>query len=345
MKATNRTDVFRHCICAIMVVGGISMLLGYAMAGPIVQSTTEETRRTTQDPAAAFPVFPWTSEPSSTEDKKETRTGSSSTTTAPPSQTQSSTGSQPAPSYVQPSPQNLPLPPTYAPGSPSGSSVDPYGEMPMPPTAYGLYDSPTPEATAPSPGMRPRMSSGMGGGAATGGGYTGYGSQPRGGYAGLGNTGYGAPPAPTPTSSLGGVALMDPSFGRYESQDIREATAPRQPASIGRSQSQILRGSKPFSAYRPASAYSPYMRLSRDLTSGGNSATNTYYEWVKPLLEQQQENRRVTHNIQGLTDTARAGYQSLESMKQRPGNTIRNVAPRNPATFMNTGQYYPGFSR
>jgi len=86
------------------------------------------------------------------------------------------------------------------------------------------------------------------------------------------------------------------------------------------------------------------MRLASDLNRM-NMGSNAYYDWVKPLLDQQQQNRQVNRSIGGLSDTARAGYQSIENMRQRPGNTIQNVGPRNPATFMNTGQYYPGLSR
>ena len=239
---------------------------------------------------------------------------------------------------VQTAPQAMPLPPTYAPGAPgapSGSDANPYGEMPLPPTAYGLYDSPNPEMMAPAPGMRPGMgsmpqsSTPAAGGARAGGGYSGY----------------GAPPAPTPTSSLGGASFADPRYGRYEAQSIRESTAPRQPATFGQSQSRVLDRNKPFSAYRPASATSPYMRLTGDFRLNTNPASNNYYEYVKPLLDQEAENRRVNTHLQGLTDTARSGYQTIESMKQRPGNTIQSTGPRTPATYMNTGNYYPGFSR
>jgi hypothetical protein len=161
------------------------------------------------------------------------------------------------------------------------------------------------------------------------------------GYGG-GGGGYGVPPAPTQTMTVGAAAMSDPSFGRYERQDIRQATAPRQPATYGRTQSQILQGAKPFSAYKPADAYSPYMRLNtRNLESARGA--NAYYEWVKPLVDQQHQNRRTEQNIIGLEGVARSGYQTMESMRQRPGNMIRSAAPRVPATFMNTGQYYPGF--
>ena len=139
------------------------------------------------------------------------------------------------------------------------------------------------------------------------------------------------------------MALADPGFGRYQSPDMREATASRPPATIGRTESQILRGNKPFTSYQPDSAYSPYMRLnSNSLTNPGN---NIYYEWVKPLLDQQQENRQVNRNIQGLESTARSGYQALQDMKQRPGNMVPGATYRSPATYMNTGQYYSGFKK
>ncbi|HBO44237.1 MAG TPA: hypothetical protein DD670_09955 [Planctomycetaceae bacterium] len=212
--------------------------------------------------------------------------------------------------------------------------MDPYGAMPTAPTAFGLYDSAHPGAGG---GFTPTP---MVGGPSAGGGQ-GMGMGP-----GLGTSlgfGSGAPPSPTPTSSLGNAAMADPSFGRYDSQSISQATSPRQPATYGQARSQVLSPAKPFQGYRPQSAYSPYMRLNQQSSFTG--ASNPYYEWVRPLLEQQQENRQVDRQIGGLTGVARSGFQNFEAMRQRPGNTIQQGPQRNPSTFMNTGQFYPGMGR
>ncbi|MBN1590380.1 MAG: hypothetical protein JW888_12770 [Pirellulales bacterium] len=320
MKTRDRSKILGRSAWAVLFVGGMCLVLfGHAIAGPVVQSTdetaTEDESTDTSD--VPFPL--------------QNPAQPAPTPSAPSS---SSTGGQPTTAY-QPNPQSMPLPPTYAPGSPgaqAGSTMDPYGAMPLPPTAYGPYDSSGTGAPSPEQGMvRPGVGPNMGG--STGG------MAPQTG----GATGYGVPPSPTPTISLGGAAMADPSYGRYEAMNIREATAPRQPATFGLSRSQTLRGSKPFSQSRQQSAYSPYMRLNNP--RNWSEGSNAYYQYVKPMLDQQQENSVVNRDIQGLTDTARAGYQSMESMKQRPGNTIRQAAPRTPATFMNTGQYYPGFGR
>jgi hypothetical protein len=333
MKTMGLSEVFRRGVWVVVLAAGTCWLfLGQTVAGPVVGSTDDGVLQDTPtDEGSALPNAPLPLEDSNRKKGTATRSVPSS---APSS---SSTGGQPRTAY-QPGPQVMPLPPTASgyPGAQGqgGGMADPYGAMPLPPTAYGPYDSSNPNATSSGSGMvRPGVGSNMGGAGGM--------AQQTGGSPGYG---YGFPATPTPTPSLGGAAMADPSFGRYESPDIREATAPRQPASLGQSQAQVLRGGKPFAQSQISSSpYSPYMQLNnaRNWTQGSNA----YYEYVKPQLEQQQENRQVNREVRGLTDTARAGYQSLESLKQRPGNTIQGTAPRNPATFMNTGQYYPGFQR
>ncbi len=330
MKATSKRKARAGRIWASVIVGSTCfMLIGYAVAGPVVQSTEKTTQSTPTRQSSDLSGLSWPQQ-GSIEDMPSTPSGPSSA--LPPSTPGGQQSAAP-----QQFPQPMPLPPTYAPGTPGaaqGSGVDPYGGMPIAPTAYGPYGSPNPSPTSSVSGTgRPDLGWGMGGGGGA------MGTAAPGG----GMTGYGAPPAPTPTSSLGRAALADPGFGRYQSANVREATAARQPATIGRAQSQILRGSKPFTSYRPDSAYSPYMRLNRDFNS--NPGVNTYYDWVKPLLEQQQENRQVGRNIQGLESTARSGYQALQDMRQRPGNMVPGAVSRAPATYMNTGQYYPGFNK
>lgn len=326
MKTSNKALILDRGMCGLLIVGvACLILLGHAVAAPVVDTPT-----------------PLTQQDDATKTKAATRSAvapRSDATTQQQQQQQQYTplpeGYQPAP-VPQAGPSMMPLPPTYAPGSPGaaqgGSGMDPYGAMPTAPTAFGLYDSAHPGAGG---GFTPGPTVG---GPSTGGG--------QGMGQGMGTNlgfGYGVPPSPTPTSSLGGAAMADPSFGRYESQSISQATAPRAPATYGQTQSQVLSPSKPFQGYRPQSAYSPYMRLNqRDSFTG---ASNPYYEYVKPLLDQQQENRQVDRQIGGLQGVARSGFQNMESLRQRPGNTVQQAAPRNPATFMNTGQYYPGMGR
>ena len=345
MNTANQTTAFRQILlgCSIIAALGIIMA-GHGTAGPVVQSTQSTVDDTTSSPT--YIHYPWTTRipaisqatsnlPSNKSEDLTSGSDTSSTETQPTTTTPPPTTQQQSTSYRSSTPQLMPLPPTYAPGSPGAradSMVNPYSAMPVAPTAYGLWDSQTPDMSTMMPrGYGMGMGSGMGESSGQ--------AMQQGVGSGMG-LGYGVPPAPTPTSSLGQSIMTDPSFGRFEVQTVREATAPREPATIGRSQSQILKGSKPFSAYKPARAYSPYLRLQ----SASPVGSNNYYEWVKPQLEQEQENRRLTHNVQGLSETARMGHQSIQSMKQRPGNVIQNAAPRTPATFMNTGQYYPGLS-
>jgi len=349
MTSTIRTRSFKRSVWAGMIAVGVCMLLlGYTVAGPVVQPVHPgPTQDKTSEPSITLPDS-WGFELPSEEDVLKPKQRSTTRSTSPPASSNASpnvrsstSGQQPSPQPAAPSnPQMMPSPPTYAPGSPGGPlglGQNPYAEMPTPPTAFGPWDSPNAGAGG---------SSGPGIGGFSGGTTSSW-SKPSSGSSGSrGYGGYGVSPPPAPTMSLGAAALNDPSFGRFEQQSVREATAPRQPASFGQTQSEILRGSKPFADYRAPEAYSPYLRLSRDLEGRVNPGTNTYYEWVKPMLEQQQENRQVNRNLQGLGDVTRAGHQTLESIRQRPGNTPSGgTAPRNPATYMNTGQYYPGFSR
>lgn len=216
-------------------------------------------------------------------------------------------------------PQALPLPPTYAPGSPASSAATDaslYGGLPTSPTGFGLYGS----NTTPPAGQG-GMTVGLG--------------QP-GAAAPAGGMGFGAPPQPTPVSPLG-AAPPDPTYGRYQPNNIQESTAPRQPAQVGESRQKVMRGNKPFSGYRQPAAYSPYMGMFRDEASAARGINN-YYEYVRPQLESQQQSQEVNQEIRGLQDTARYGSQITN---QRPGNVVPNAGTqRAPATFMQYQQYY-----
>lgn len=209
--------------------------------------------------------------------------------------------------------QALPVPPTYAPGSPASSSSGSAGAvnaLPTAPTGYGLYDSPTaqPSQTAPLNQSAP------------------------------GGLGFGLPQQPTPGSPMG-MGVADPAMGRYQSNNVPAATAPRPAAQVSQSQQQLMRGQKPFSDYRAAPAYSPYMSLFRSSDAG--RGINNYYEYVRPRLEAQQQSQQVNRDIQGLQDTARLGAQGGQMSGQRPGNVVPGgEAQRAPATFMRFQQYF-----
>jgi hypothetical protein len=218
----------------------------------------------------------------------------------------------------------MPMPPTFAPGSPgatgAGTAGQNYPGVPTSPTGFGLYD---PNSQSAGPGMGiPAGPGAMNPGAAPG--------------------GVGAVPQPTPVSPLG-MTSPDPSMGRYQTNTVPEATAPRPPAQVPQIRQDVMRGSKPFSNYSAPSAYSPYMNLFR----GDNTArgVNNYYSYVKPAVDQQRQDMTTNREIQGLQDTARYGAQAVEQMRQRPGNTIPGGAPKIPATFMNYQQFYPQYKK
>jgi hypothetical protein len=323
MKTMSRSKI----LSTSLIAGGTCwLLLGYAVAGPVVQPADQPATQSTQTGQSADSQS-WVGQ-TEDEQKKTSRTTSTqrAATSAP------AAAGQPTTAFT-PDPRTMPLPPTYAPGAPGGptQTANPYGTMPSPPTAYGPYGSAAPGAASSGYNTGAAGTGSTWGGAAAPMGY----STPSGGGAG-----YGVPPSPTQPMSLGGAAMSDPSFGRYESMNMREATGVRQPATIGDSQARVLQGGKPFSGWQPSNAYSPYMRLN-DFANYQSPGTNVYYNYVKPLLDQNEQNRAVTRDVQGLTDTARAGYQAMQAVGQRPGNTAPTTAPRVPATFMNTGQYYP----
>jgi len=240
---------------------------------------------------------------------------------APPPMAAPGTGWQQPAATAAPTQQQMPLPPTYnlAPGAQGGGGLGGSG-LPMAPTAYGPWSSPN---VAPSPGS----------------GELGFGlTGPQAGPSGFGFVG---PPAPTPTATTGpvvpmGVAVSDPRFGPYQPSNIEQPGASRPATTLGPAGQSVLRQPKPFSGYRRPSALSPYINMNRlqDMDRG----IDLYNQYVRPQLEQQQENRQVERNLQGLGETARYAQQMLQS-NQRPG-TIVTSPQKQPATFMNTGQYY-----
>lgn len=324
MNKANENSSFGliFCVTATAVMG-IGCLLSAGIEAAVVTSGGEKSQATSADQ--------WPEVSDSSGLAEETTTPKRRQVPAAPSGGRES--SQVAPMPTTPSvatPQVMPLPPTYAPGSPAsatpGSAGSLPGALPAAPTSFGLYDSTgLPDATGQGrPGQA--MPSPMGPNQ----------SMP-------GGLGVGMPNQPTPTSPLG-MAMPDPTYGRYAPDNVSQSTAPPQPAQVGQRSQQVLRGSKPFSEYRPQGAYSPYMSLFREQDTA--RGLNTYYEYVKPALERQQQTQQTQREIQGLQDTVRYGAQGMPQTGQRPGNVIPNQQmQRQPATFMNYQQYYPQSGR
>jgi hypothetical protein len=323
-----------------LVAAGIGWLtLAHAVAGPVVESTDPQATQSTQMEQSSTPA----DQSTATQDEDQQKKKKTTQTKPAPSEAAAapSTSGQPTTTF-SPNPLAMPVPPTYAPGAPGGpaQTANPYGMMPSPPTAYGPYGAPNSATTSSSAGAA-GTAWGWSGAPTSTGAPLGYAMPSAGGAAGYGGgLGYGVPPSPTQPMSLGGAAMADPSFGRYESANIRQATDVRPPATVGESQQRVLQGGKPFSGWRPSDAVSPYQRLN-DFDMAHSPGVNQYYSYVKPLLDQQAQNRVVNRDMQGLADTARAGYDATQSTGQRPGNAVPTAAPRVPATFMNTGQFFP----
>jgi hypothetical protein len=289
-KANKKTPWLASCVVAAVITAMWCLLPAANEAAVVVQGTDTSDDTTLK----TLPGLPDLTTPAATTQRPPM--------SAPPNYQQSATPTATVP-------QSLPLPPTYAPGTPASSSsgaAGAYSGLPAAPTGYGLYDNPT------------TQSSPLGQGTASGG------------------LGLGIPQQPTPTSPMG-MAAADPAMGRYQSTNIPEATAPRQPSQVSQTQQQMMRGQKPFSDYRAAPAYSPYMGLFREQ----NGRVNNYYEFVKPELEGQQRAQQVNRDIQGLQDTARYGAQSGQMSGQRPGNVVPGgETQRAPATFMHYQQFF-----
>ncbi|MBN2023354.1 MAG: hypothetical protein JW809_11250 [Pirellulales bacterium] len=305
---------------AMAAVVALCWLLGPAGGAIVVQpqttdTTTEETMPPVEIPSYVAPSL------EATPDKTKRRPDSSY---YPPGPSQSplpgAAAQQPAPgAAMQPT---MPLPPTYGPGlATSGAAGTGAPAMPMAPTAYGLYDSATP---MPSQGGTSELGFGL----------TGPRPSP---------TGFGfGPPTPTPSSTpmaSPGLAVADPRFGPYQPANIEQATAPRPAATFGQARDNVMRQPKPFSDYQKPRVYSPYLSLMRQ--SDTVRGIDNYYEYVRPVIEQQAQQRQVNREMQGLQETARYD-QMLMGSSTRPGTNAPGTSPKQPATFMNFQQYYGG---
>ena len=275
-KASKKTPWLTGCLIAA-VVSAMWCLLPAANEAAVVVQGTDSSDDTT---LKTLPGLPDLTTPGTTTQRP--------AMSAAPDYRQSAT---PAATV----PQSLPVPPTYAPGTPASSSpgaAGAYSGLPTAPTGYGLYDSPTSQVSP------------LGQGQGTAGGL-----------------GFGIPQQPTPTSPMG-MAVSDPSMGRYQTNNTPAATTPRQPSQVSQSQQQIMRGPKPFSDYRASSVYSPYMSLFR--SDNASRGVNNYYEYVKPRLDAQQQSQQVSRDIQGLQETARYGRPSRTDV----GPTTRQCRAR-----------------
>lgn len=96
------------------------------------------------------------------------------------------------------------------------------------------------------------------------------------------------------------------------------------------------RGSKPFANVQRQPTLSPYLNLLRNDGEDVGGAPN-YFAFVRPMLDQQQTNRRTNRQIQGLGREMQAvnrqlGHQPSEAGMLRPTG--------HQTVFMNHSHYY-----
>ena len=95
--------------------------------------------------------------------------------------------------------------------------------------------------------------------------------------------------------------------------------------------------SKPFESYQPPSGVSPWQNLYNQNTSNGTN--NPYYSAVRPALQQQQFNQRVSAQIGGVPGTGqRSGTGNATPGIEQP---VEGAGMVNPNSFINYGNYYP----
>ncbi|MGD9128860.1 MAG: hypothetical protein PVH19_15895 [Planctomycetia bacterium] len=306
MKTSKR--FLSNATCILFLTLGLSaVLVGFTVGGVVVE-TGEETGEA---------PLPEGSGPSGTTEQQQ-----ESYDIIPPLQDPS----QLFPSYPGNSGSVLPMPPTYS--NPNAAQPN----MPMPPTGYGPYGSPSPQQQqgqqqqqtgfdptgnplgGANQGMMPQSPTGSGGGSSM------------------------MPNAPTPGQNLNQLGIADPQYGRFESARLEASLMPHQAPYLNATRNQVIRGGKPFSGYRQPPVYSPYMSLMR--TQDSIRGIDNYYEYVMPKIEQQQREKQVSREIMGLQSTARSEYEALQQMKQRPGSAPVQSGSLAPATFMNTGNYF-----
>ncbi len=95
--------------------------------------------------------------------------------------------------------------------------------------------------------------------------------------------------------------------------------------------------SKPYDSYQPPSGVSPWQNLYNQNTSNGTN--NPYYSAVRPALQQQQFNQRISSQIGGVPGTGqRSGTGNATPGIEQP---VEGAGMVNPNSFINYGNYYP----
>jgi hypothetical protein len=100
----------------------------------------------------------------------------------------------------------------------------------------------------------------------------------------------------------------------------------------------VARPGKPFAGYTAPPTTSPYMNLYRR----GAGDSDNYTTLVRPLVEQQHENRVFGGEIRGLQSATRLQTSALYKLGKQPQTQAGTTAPE---YFMNYRDYYPGFNR
>ncbi len=150
------------------------------------------------------------------------------------------------------------------------------------------------------------------------------------------------PASPADERSQGGArpsvsAGAPPSFGSpYVTSPV---VAPPAAAVYGAASSPTDVRDKPFSDYRPSSPISPYMNLYRFNPSG----IDNYNLFVRPALEQQSFNRQAGAELRTLRSATQFQGAAIQQLDQRGHPWHGQGLQPSAATFMNYGQYYPGF--
>jgi hypothetical protein len=99
---------------------------------------------------------------------------------------------------------------------------------------------------------------------------------------------------------------------------------------------QSAGGQKPFNDYQRPSGYSPWMNLYTTPTNNGTMST--YTTSIQPTMQQQQYNRQIAEQIQGVRNAlvAPPSHALDEERNIGAGNGLVN-----PNSFLNYGPYYP----
>ena len=106
--------------------------------------------------------------------------------------------------------------------------------------------------------------------------------------------------------------------------------------SIGTSQPQVKQ--KPFSQVGYTPTISPYLQLDRD---DADEPTPNYFTFVRPQLRQYEMNRRQQAELQRLGHQV----QRVTRMETQGSTDQANPVTGHRTYFLNTGQFYSGFSK